>query len=207
MARYISTTFGKISGKHGTAVAAIVNGESIIKVFTPPANPNSLGQQAQRLKFGMIVSALNPLRNIITVGYGSKDGFNQAVSIALRNAILGDYPDFTINYSKILVSSGSLPQSSIASVTAQQNMNVLINWDTTIWKNGSGLDVAHIAFLNESTQMVIFVEAQAIRQDGEFVAILPATWNGETLHTWLFFTTTDGQQSSVSQYLGSVVPV
>jgi hypothetical protein len=206
MAKFFSSTFGKISGKHGTAVAAIVKGVSILKVFTPPANPNSLGQKTQRLKFGMVTTALNPLRNIITVGFGSKDGFNQAVSIALRNAFLGNYPDFTINYSKVIVASGSLPQSSSALVSAQQDMNVLVNWDTTIWKNGTGLDDAQIAFLNADTQMVIFVEAQAKRQDGKFTAILPASWKGETIHTWLFFTTTDGQQSSVSQYLGTIVP-
>jgi len=64
MAKYTSTTFGKISGKHGTAVAAIMNGQPVLKVFTPPANPNSAGQQSQRIKFGLVASGLNPLRNI-----------------------------------------------------------------------------------------------------------------------------------------------
>ena len=70
MAKYLSTTFGKISGKHGTAVAAVVNGESVLKIFTPPSDRKTTGQLAQRSKFALVFSALNPLRNIITVGFG-----------------------------------------------------------------------------------------------------------------------------------------
>jgi hypothetical protein len=206
MAKYISTTFGRISGKHGTAVAAITNGKPVLRVFTPPSNPKTLGQQTQRLKFGLVVSSLNPLRNIISIGFGSKNGFNQATSLALRNAVTGNYPDFTLNYSKVIISSGSLPQSPAASASVQPNMNVLVNWDDTVWSNGSPDDVVYVAFLNPVTKTAVFVEALAKRQDGKLTAVLPSTWSGANIHAWLFFTSDDRQLSSVSQYLGTVVP-
>jgi hypothetical protein len=206
MAKYLSTTFGKISGKHGTAVAAVVNGESILKIFTPPSNPNTQGQLIQRLKFGMVLSSLNPLRNVITVGFGDKRGYYQAASFALRNAVTGTYPDLSINYPKIILSSGSLPQSPAVTIAAPGDMNVSVSWDKTVWSNGSSDDPVFIAFLNPVTQMVVFSEAQAKRDDGTLNVLLPAPWLGATLHVWLFFNSVDRKQSSVSQYAGTIIP-
>jgi hypothetical protein len=206
MAKFLSTTFGKISGKHGTAVAAVMNGKSVIKVFTPPSNPNSPAQQAQRLKFGLGITALNPLRNIIRIGFGNKQGYNQAVSLALRTAMEGIYPDFKINYAKVLVASGSLPQSPNVAISVVPGTGAEVTWDTTTWNSGSADDAVHIGFLNPATQMPVFVEAQAKRLDGKLSVALPGTWKGAAIHAWLFFTSADFQQSSVSQYLGTIVP-
>jgi hypothetical protein len=206
MAKFLSTTFGKISGRHGTAVAATIKGETIIKVFTPPSNPNTQKQQAQRLKFGMIANALSPLRNIIAIGFGDKRGYYQAASLALRNAIEGTYPAFSVNYAKVLISSGSLPQSPAVSISAPGNMNVTVVWDKTVWSAGAPGDPVYVAFLNPVTQMVVFAEAQGKRDDGTLTILLPGPWLGATLHAWLFFTSADRKVSSVSQYIGTVVP-
>ena len=206
MAKYLSTTFGKISGKHGTAVAAVVNGESVLKIFTSPSNPKTAKQQAQRSKFALVFSALNPLRNIFTVGFGEKRGYYQAASLALRNAIEGTYPAFSVNYAKVVLSSGSLPQSPAVSISAPGNMNVAVAWDKTVWSTGDASDPVYVAFLNPLTQMVIFAEAQAKRDDGTLTILLPTPWLGATLHAWLFFTSADRKISSVSQYVGTVVP-
>ena len=207
MAKYRSTTFGSISGKHGTAVAAIMNGKPVIKVFTPPSNPNSPGQQSQRLKFGIVATALNPLRNIVNIGFGGRLGYSKATSLALRNAVTGIYPDLSIDFSKVLVASGSLPQSPNASINVVAGTGAQITWDVATWSNGSVDDLVHIGFLNPETHMPVFVQAQAIRQEGAITAELPVIWRGATIHAWLFFTSNDYQLSSVSQYLGTIVPV
>lgn len=55
MATFNSTTFGAISGRHGSAVAAYTkNGKCILKVFKTPSNPNTDKQVAQRTKFGFV---------------------------------------------------------------------------------------------------------------------------------------------------------
>lgn len=206
MAEFLSTTFGKISGKHGTAVAAVVNGKSVIKVFNPPSNPNSPAQQTQRLKFGLVMTTLNLLRSLIYIGFGSKAGFYGAVSYALRNAVEGVYPNFSINYGKMLVSSGSLPQSPEVTVTVVAGVGVDISWDTATWNTGSSDDSVYIGFLNPDMLMPYFDEAKGTRKDGKLTVTLPEVWKGATVHGWLFFVSPDGQLSSVSQYLGAIVP-
>jgi len=62
MARFTSSTFGKISGKHGSAVAAVrKNGLNILKVYRIASNPNTKGQKNQRGKFGFVMKELNCL--------------------------------------------------------------------------------------------------------------------------------------------------
>ena len=86
-------------------------------------------------------------------------------------------------------------------------MNVAVAWDKTVWSTGDASDPVYVAFLNPLTQMVIFAEAQAKRDDGTLTILLPAPWLGAILHAWLFFTSADRKISSVSQYLGTVVPL
>ena len=46
MARFTSSSFGKISGKHGTAVAAVrKDGLCILKEYRVASNPNTSGQK------------------------------------------------------------------------------------------------------------------------------------------------------------------
>ena len=206
MARYISTTFGNIKGKHGTAVSSVRNGKVILRVYNPPSNPKSPAQQTQRLKFGLVTSTLNLLRNLIYIGFGSKAGFFGAVSYALRNAVEGVYPNFNINFGKMLVSSGSLPQSPEVTVSVVPNVGVEITWNTTTWNSGSPEDLVYVGFLNPDMLMPYFDEAKSTRKDGKLTVTLPEVWKGGTVHGWLFFVSPDGQLSSVSQYLGTIVP-
>jgi len=207
MARYISTTFGNIKGKHGTAVSQVRNGKVILRVYNPPANPNTPKQLAQRLKFGLVASSLNPLRSVINFGYGSNDGYNAASSIALRKAIKGEYPEFTLDYSQVMVASGTLPLAFNITLVAQADANVYLTWDTTVWTKGSDNDLVHVAFLNPLTGITYFAEGRTTRETGALTLQLPLLWKGETIHAWLFLISPDNEQRSVSQYLGTIVPV
>ena len=204
MARFLSGTFGKISGKHGSAVAIVMKGKTILRIYTPPTNPNTKPQQAQRLKFAMVAKVLAPMRNIITVGFGEKQGYYQATSLAMRNAISGTYPYFSVIYNKVILSNGSLPLSPVAGFSVLADGNFLVDWDRTLCGNGASDDEVKVAFFNPATQMAVFVEAQAKRDDGTLTTTPPATWMGTTIHAWLFFTSAGGKQSSVCQYIGSV---
>lgn len=206
MANFRSTTFGAISGKHGTAIASSRDGKSILRVFTPPSDTKSPAQLEQRARFGLILRILNLLRSLIYIGFGSKAGFYGAVSYALRNAVEGVYPNFSINYGKMLVSSGSLPQSPEVTVTVVAGVGVDISWDTATWNTGSPDDSVYIGFLNPAMLMPYFDEAKGTRKDGKLTVTLPEVWKGATVHGWLFFVSPDGQLSSVSQYLGAIVP-
>src|ERR1035437_7474991 len=100
MSLFKSTTFGKISGKHGNAVAALrKDGLNILKVFRIASNPDTPGQKNQRGKFGFVVRELNCMRSVFTITFNGQYGINRAVSKAMKTALTGEYPDFNIDYS------------------------------------------------------------------------------------------------------------
>jgi hypothetical protein len=206
MAKFRSTTFGAISGKHGTAVATVRNGASVLRVFTPPSNPKSPGQTAQRLKFGLVTSSLNPLRNIINDGFGSKHGFFQSVSLALRNAVEGDSPNYSINFAKVVIASGTLPQSPSAEVRTLTGTNVSVTWNTVTWANGLPSDLVYICFFNPVNRMAVYMKESVTRNNGSLDVELPAFWKGTTVHVWLFFASEDRLHTSQSQYIGTIIP-
>ena len=65
MAKFSSTTFGPISGRHGTAVAATTkDGKSYIRVYRAPSNPKTEKQVAHRSKFAFANKALSCLGSL-----------------------------------------------------------------------------------------------------------------------------------------------
>ena len=65
MAKFESTTFGLISGRHGTAVAAKCNGKNVLRVYSAPSDPKTPKQLAQRAKFSQFSLTLRPLKSIL----------------------------------------------------------------------------------------------------------------------------------------------
>jgi hypothetical protein len=205
MSNYISTTFGRIIGKHGTAVGAIREGKAVLRIFTPPSNPNSVKQQTQRMKFGLVLSSMKPLRKAITIGFGSKRCFYQAISLALNSAVSGVFPHFTFDYSKVKVSSGLLAQGVSAKVSLLAGNLASVEWTPDVWAGGSANDMLYVVFLDSATGIAKFDLTGVTRQNGKFTVELSAAEPGSTFHVWLFFS--DATQCSNSQYLGTVVTV
>lgn len=205
MSNYISTTFGRIIGKHGTAVGAIREGKPVLRVFTPPANPKTAKQIAQRTKFAFVWKALKPLRRLFYIGFGSKKGYYEAISWVLKNAITGVSPNFTIDFSKVKIASGSLSKARSSQITAAAGNVVTVEWDSVLWGEGSLDDLAHVVYVDPLAGAYLHFATNAKRQDGEFTTTLTGVPAGITLHVWLFFAFED--QRSDSQYAGTVLTV
>ena len=205
MATFNSTTFGTISGRHGSAVAATTKaGKSILKVFRAPANPNSDKQQAQRTKFGFVNSELSCMRNLFKITFRSTNGMQQGVSLAMKNAVTGDSPNYEIDYSMITLSVGSVNPSLQVSVNKTVGTKVKLEWDTTIGSESTDNDGVNFVFFNQSAKISILKQSEAIRSVGGIELELPAIWQGAEVHCWTYFSTPDDTLNSVSQYIGLI---
>ena len=90
MAKYYSSTFGKISGKHGTAVAVIrKDGSTYLRLHVPSSNPRTEKQQAHRAKFALTSKSLVPFNPIFKQTIGITNGISSARSYAFKNSIVG----------------------------------------------------------------------------------------------------------------------
>jgi hypothetical protein len=210
MANFISTTFGNISGRHGTAVAVVQkDGTNVLRVFRKPFNPNSPKQLAHRLKFSLVNKELSPLRQVVTLGNkGNTGAFRRVVGKALTEAITGEYPDFAIDLNLVQLTTGTLQSVEKADATVTEGTaQVNVTWDTTLGfhsRLGADDDEVNIVCFNKETGMVLPFLKAALRSEGSASLTLPDIWKGNTIHTWLFLTSADGLYVSDSISMADV---
>jgi hypothetical protein len=202
MSEFISSTFGKISGRHGTAVAmkSKSTGKTFLRMHTVPSDPKTAKQIAQRSKFGFVTSEMSCMRNMFKFTFGGNAGVNRGVSLAF-GAVTGGYPEFSIDYSKLIISQGNLNTSGQLAAIKTVGTTLKFDWDTTIGFQGDDNDLVNIVLLNAETKVGLHKQDNIIRSLGTAEIELPAVWAGQSVHCWIFFTSADGISFSNSQYI------
>lgn len=205
MSEFISSTFGKISGRHGTAVAmnSKSTGKTYLRIHSVPTDPKSAKQVAQRSKFGFVNQEMNCMRNLFKISLGGNQGVSQGISLAF-NAVTGEFPDYTIDYSKLVISQGGLNTSGQLSVAKTTGTTLKFDWDTTVGYQGDDNDGVNIVLLNAQNKVGLLKQNIVLRGVGTVDIDLPAVWAGQSVHCWIYFSSPDGTMNSNSQYIDLV---
>src|SRR5690554_5177519 len=110
MAKLREGILGGLSGKVGTVVGG--RWRDVDYIRSKPAivrNPNTESQQKQRTRFSMLIKLLKRIRPFINEGFienqGKQTPMNSAMSVNLKNAVQGEFPDFEDRKSTRLNSS------------------------------------------------------------------------------------------------------
>ena len=202
MAKFKSSTFGEISGKHGNVVAVTMkDGTSYFREYIIPPNPNTIKQQTQRGKFGFVVKELNCMRKMFAVTFGGQYGINRAVSLAMKTCVSGDFPDFRIDYSRLQVAVGSLPLPLKTDIQKQASSLFKLTWSYDPLLHDHPNEAINIVLLNNSLQQVIFLQHIAMRADGLVEFSIPEPWSNAEIHTWIYFSNSNDNHFSDSKYL------
>ncbi len=200
---------GGFSGKVGTVVGSSWKGIAYMRSLPQNMkNPRTEGQVSQRTKFSIALSFLKPMTAFLRIGwklYSNKQSpFNAAMSYTLANAIVGNYPDYEIDPSKVLVSRGALTPATNATAT-DGGGNIAFTWyDNSGTGSAKETDKTLIAIVNLAKAEVITDIARTQRADTAQTAIVPADWSGDTVETYLGFMSEDGKEIANSIYLGSI---
>ena len=204
----------RLSGRVGPVVGYTTKyGTEVLRKHVIPKDPKTPKQLAYRMKFALVSSSLSPFSKIIKDGYNQKSGAYRAVlSKALREAIEGEYPNFSINFSKIQLTDGKLKLPSKIDAYLQNN-SLIISWNPQT-KGQPALnrsdDKLNIICLDESTNEVFVKYNAASRGDGEVSIDInkllkrdseSQTINFEKLHFWLYLSTKDWKDNSGSEYI------
>ncbi|RLJ73695.1 DUF6266 family protein [Pedobacter alluvionis] len=208
MAVYSKGTNGAFSGKAGSIVGSNWRGVDYLKSM--PKKSNKKGselQLAQRRKFALAPLYLSPIKDILNIGFKDKQlnkttGYNAAVKIFLNNAIVGDYPDFAIDFSQIVLSKGSLSEFHGLSA-ALQGINLVLIWQCiTNRYDAFDDDMLMVVLFNDTKKMHLVYEA-AQRAALTYTAIVGNTFAGDVFYGWAFAVKRENNVVSNSQYLGS----
>ena len=193
---------GGFSGKVGNVVGGSWKGIDYMRVKPASvANPQTEAQMNQRAKFSTVLGFLQPIGDFIKVGFKNyaikMTAFNSAMSYNLKNALTGDYPDYTIDYTKALVSRGSLA-GALNPAAAQTGSNeITFTWDNNSSEgNASVDDTAMVLILNSTKGEAIFITEGSTRTTGEQVMTIPTNFAGDTLKCFIAFKSQSGDVSN-----------
>lgn len=162
-----------------------------------------------RSKFALALNICKPLTGFLRVGYknytAKQTAFNAAMSHILANAIIGEYPNYTVSIKKVLVSKGNLKGVSNG-FTTYQNREISINWnDNSGDGNAKNNDNSMIAILNISKDEAIYEVEGRPRFAGNHKITIPDDWKGDCVEVFLSFISEDRKEVSDSTHINFII--
>ena len=129
---------------------------------------------------------------------------NMGVSHAIKNAIIGESPDYSIDYSRLVFTKGNVNQA-VNPVITVDNLTANLNWDYVEAVNSKPQDILNAIFFNEDTQLSIHLKELGFRSEKVSTYNLPEVWKGSTVYCWIYFTAKKNTtiSSSESQFVSS----
>jgi len=200
---------GGFSGKVGSVVGGSWKGISYMRgKAVSIKNPRTLQQMMHRTKFAVALSVLQPITAFLRVGFKryayKKSEFNAAMSYTIKHAIVGDYPNYEIDYEKLLVSRGTLTGANNATATpAAGKIKVA-------WEDNSGIgeakptDKALVLAINPEKGEAAYITDGAPRSAKTEDLMVSPYWSGDDVGVYLGFISENGKDVATSAYLGSV---
>ncbi|MCF6404822.1 DUF6266 family protein [Chitinophaga filiformis] len=210
MGKYLKGILGPFSGLVGTVVGATWKGISVMRSRSVKSSkPATEGQMKQRTAFTLMTEFLNPLRDLINVGFQTYQKgltpYNAAFKVNMEKAITGVYPALAINYPQIVIGKGRLlaaPEFTMATTAAAR---VDLTWvNNAVADSTNGTDLLTILLYNPAKQSHVQAVGVATRSSQTYNMTVPAQWSTDTVHAWVLFVSFDGKVNSDSRYLGDV---
>ena len=199
---------GGFSGKVGPVIGSSWKGKAIIKARALSYNDrNSEAQQQQRAKFGLVSQFLSTVNGFVSLGFADKakgiTAPNAAMVINLEEAISGTFPNYEINYNKVVVANGTvdLPYDPSGSVADGEL--------TVTWADNSGqgdalaTDNAMLLLYNTTQKKAVWALTDATRADRSAKITVPTAWTGDTAVAYLAMRRASNGGTSKSTYVGS----
>ncbi|MBS1566497.1 MAG: hypothetical protein JST39_19085, partial [Bacteroidetes bacterium] len=168
--------------------------------------PPTVAQEAHRAKFALVNDCLKPAKAFIAIGFASfakeMTAFNKATSLAMAEAVIGEYPDYTIDYSQLKLSKGTLPDVYEVFSETIDGENIRFAWKNLASDDVSGKHKAIFIALCPELALCVHSIGDAMRSAATEVLRTDGL-TGKQVHTYLAFI--DGHKVSDSMYAGTLL--
>lgn len=211
---------GPTSGKVGPVVGA--KWKSLTTVRARPrksASPATVLQQDQQNKLSLLSTFFSALLELLPVSFRplkiNLSAHNAAVSFNLKRSVFVDTKPIGLDYSKIVVSRGSLFSASGVQVMISDEGILRLSWndDSGDWCDSvyesREMDTLTVVFNyrnNKNMELFHYSQQLATRAELSAVSQLPKQiLQADLIHCWIYFTSSDGKMASQSQYYSIVI--
>ena len=199
---------GHLNGKVGNLVFYMLNGQPVVRLIGKKGKPSIL-QLANYQSMSVTTKLLSRMGSFIKLGYGLQakgtvyNAHNLATSYHKKQALTGEYPNIKVDYSKVKLSQGVIPETA----------------DVKISKVSGGLDISWDPSYNEDLQpndsvMVMLCCPEtgadkeylniARRSEGKCFIPLREEVLNQQIEPYIAFISADGTRVSDSVYLGNL---
>ncbi len=210
MAKYYNGVIGPVSGKVGNEVHTIRNGKSYVQSIPKRSTkPPTTGQIIQRARFSLVMRFLGPIRNVLNQTYSRinrrRTGLHVAIQQIHAEAIIGDYPDFEIDFSKVTLTRGHLRCPVLKMLYCQECAGLQLSWQNYGDLNAFQDDeLVALIYCPSSPEQWIILETGVYRENEKGIIKLPGGLSNREIHTWLFYRSRYMMSYSHCTYMGNL---
>lgn len=166
------------------------------------------GTETVRMKFAKARKFLNPVNDIIQMGFtprhkNKKTPIGRAMSALLQSAMVGTYPDIAVDPARAKLSAGTKGLIHIYSVE-RHGAAIALTWNPEAKRirADEGDDGILLCAYAVEEELAAVNEEPVLRQDGSLVMQLPEGMEQLPVHLYLIVHNRDKTNFSNSQYLG-----
>lgn len=214
MARLPKGVFGPFSGKVGPVVGATWNDIPYIrsrpKKKKKKKKVKSLAQRTNETKFRFVNQWMVPFHPYLMVGFqnfpADKPPISTAFSINYGRVVVGSYPDFDIDLSKVVISVGDLPGLTEPAVRLIAPYELELTWQQSSSLKASFDDQLMLVLYNRELELtdgfIGGIKRSAKKCSYEFDERLI----GKVIDVYVAVTSLNRKNIADSVYLGRIVP-
>jgi hypothetical protein len=210
---------GGFSGKAGTVVGYYRLGKWVMRGLPRPSSKNKRGteeQKASRSKFAKMQHALSPVVPFIRVGFNMEARSRQLTThnVAKSHNMLHAFsPDGEVDFSKLLLSNGSL-LGPLNPTVETDDVGLHFSWTNNSAEEEAdsrdqvmllAYDHLNVDQTNKPNPKAFFTLSGARRKAGMETLEIPSHFKGHALHTYIAFISDDREHISMSSYVGEIV--
>lgn len=206
MGKYEVGVLGSFDGKIGTVVGAKWKGiEYMRHKGRKSKKPRTEAQLEQQARFSCVSRFVNKFTELLMGCYTDTPqltAINHAFADIYANAVIGNYPAFDLDYSKVTISEGSLHNANGPAAAPAGGGLIKFTWnDNTNGPKAKATDRSVLAVYCPELEEAIYTLVGAERRAGND-SLNVMNFTGKVVETWVSFLSADGKLASSSIYTG-----
>ena len=189
----------------------MLNGELIGRSIGEHPGTFSDAQLANQQRTAVVSRFLHPIKALISLSYKSMEfnyksyAYNKASSYNKINATQGEYPNISMDFSKVRIADGDLPEARNPEAMVVEG-GLKFTWsfdDAADWARQED-QVMLMAYIPKH-ETAVYIYSGARRNVGEAVLAINPSFLGEEVETYIAFVSDDRTRISRSVYTGKIV--
>lgn len=194
-------------GKVGNIVFQMWKGVQVVKTRVIPENPQSPGQQTNRTLWQQFVAMFKIiLVPLVHKFWNPFEGSKNSGWAKLIGANMLEQAGTEIDYEKVIISQGALPDEAIIDATYDDATGIVVcTWESLCGAGGSAEDFAQLCVYNKDLNRWCFDELEVTRADETATVTMSDGYVVSNLFIFLFFFTVDSETGIVTSVSNSDV--